>query len=95
MHDAGVPPGVFNMINGDGPSVGQIMAGYRNVDIVLFTGSTQAGAIVAKRRQPIQSNELLRSWAENQPTSSWKTPISKMRSAKVWKVAHQQHRTVL
>ena len=48
MHDAGVPPGVFNMINGDGPSVGQIMAGHRNVDIVSFTGSTQAGVIVAK-----------------------------------------------
>src|SRR5688572_32378873 len=48
MHAAGVPAGVYNMINGDGPSVGQVMAGHKDVDMVSFTGSTRAGIIVAK-----------------------------------------------
>ena len=45
---ADVPPGVFNLVNGDGPSVGQVMAGHPDVDMVSFTGSTRAGIIVAK-----------------------------------------------
>jgi aldehyde dehydrogenase (NAD+) len=45
---AGVPAGVFNLVNGDGPSVGQPMAGHPDVDMVSFTGSTRAGIIVAK-----------------------------------------------
>jgi aldehyde dehydrogenase (NAD+) len=48
MHAAGVPAGVYNMLNGDGPSVGQVMAGHKDVDMVSFTGSTRAGVIVAK-----------------------------------------------
>jgi aldehyde dehydrogenase (NAD+) len=48
VHAAGVPAGVYNMVNGDGPSVGQVMAGHRDVDMVSFTGSTRAGIIVAK-----------------------------------------------
>ena len=48
MHAAGTPPGVYNMINGDGPNVGQVMAGHPDVDMVSFTGSTRAGVIVAK-----------------------------------------------
>ncbi len=48
MHAAGVPKGVYNMINGDGPSVGQVIAGHPGVDMVSFTGSTRAGVIVAK-----------------------------------------------
>ena len=48
MHAAGTPPGVYNMVNGDGPSVGQVMAGHPGVDMVSFTGSTRAGIIVAK-----------------------------------------------
>jgi acyl-CoA reductase-like NAD-dependent aldehyde dehydrogenase len=47
-HTAGVPAGVFNLINGDGPSVGQVLAGHKDVDVVSFTGSTRAGVIVAK-----------------------------------------------
>ncbi len=45
---AGAPAGVFNLVNGDGPSVGQVMAGHPDVDMVSFTGSTRAGIIVAK-----------------------------------------------
>ena len=46
MHAAGTPAGVYNMVNGDGPSVGQVMAGHKDVDMVSFTGSTRAGILV-------------------------------------------------
>jgi aldehyde dehydrogenase (NAD+) len=42
------PPGVFNLVNGSGPEVGQVMAAHPDVDMVSFTGSTRAGIIVAK-----------------------------------------------
>jgi len=45
---AGAPGGVFNLVNGTGPDVGQAMAGHPDVDMVSFTGSTRAGIIVAK-----------------------------------------------
>jgi aldehyde dehydrogenase (NAD+) len=48
MHEAGVPKGVFNLVNGDGPSVGQKMAEHPGIDMMSFTGSTRAGVIVAK-----------------------------------------------
>ena len=48
MHEAGVPKGVFNLVNGTGPDVGQVMASHPDVDMVSFTGSTRAGVIVAK-----------------------------------------------
>jgi aldehyde dehydrogenase (NAD+) len=48
MHAAGVPKGVFNLVNGTGPDVGQVMAGHPGIDMMSFTGSTRAGIIVAK-----------------------------------------------
>jgi aldehyde dehydrogenase (NAD+) len=48
LHDAGVPAGVFNLINGDGPTVGEAIAGHPGIDMVSFTGSTRAGVRVAK-----------------------------------------------
>jgi aldehyde dehydrogenase (NAD+) len=48
MHDAGVPKGVFNLVNGDGPTVGQYLSGHPDVAMMSFTGSTRAGIIVAK-----------------------------------------------
>ncbi|MBX5192530.1 aldehyde dehydrogenase family protein [Rhizobium sp. NZLR3b] len=48
LHDAGVPAGVFNLINGDGPTVGEAMSRHPDVDMVSFTGSTRAGVQVAK-----------------------------------------------
>ena len=48
MEAAGTPKGVFNLVNGNGPDVGQVMAGHKDVDMVSFTGSTRAGIIVAK-----------------------------------------------
>jgi aldehyde dehydrogenase (NAD+) len=48
MHEAGVPAGVFNLINGDGLGVGAPLAAHREIDMVSFTGSTRAGTEVAK-----------------------------------------------
>lgn len=48
MHSAGVPRGVFNLINGDGATVGQRIAAHPDIDMVSFTGSTRAGVQVAK-----------------------------------------------
>jgi len=48
MHAAGVPPGVFNLVNGDGPTVGAAIAAHPGIDMVSFTGSTRAGVQVAK-----------------------------------------------
>lgn len=49
LHAAGVPPGVFNLINGDGAEVGAALAGHPDIAMVSFTGSTRAGADVARR----------------------------------------------
>ena len=48
MHEAGVPAGVFNLINGDGVNVGSPLSSHREVDMVSFTGSTRAGTDVAR-----------------------------------------------
>src|ERR1017187_9497522 len=48
MHEAGVPAGVFNLINGDGVNVGSPLSSHPEVDMVSFTGSTRAGTEVAK-----------------------------------------------
>ena len=48
MHEAGVPPGVFNLVNGDGPTVGEAMSSHPGIDMMSFTGSTRAGIAVAK-----------------------------------------------
>jgi aldehyde dehydrogenase (NAD+) len=48
LHDAGVPPGVFNLVHGDGPTVGAALAAHPDLDMVSFTGSTRAGIAVAK-----------------------------------------------
>jgi aldehyde dehydrogenase (NAD+) len=48
IHEAGAPKGVFNLINGDGTMVGDLLAKHPKVDMVSFTGSTRAGVMVAK-----------------------------------------------
>jgi aldehyde dehydrogenase (NAD+) len=52
MHEAGVPKGVFNLVNGDGATVGAALATHPDVDMVSFTGSTRAGAEVARGAAP-------------------------------------------
>ena len=52
MHEAGVPAGVFNMLNGDGPVVGTALSKHPDVDMMSFTGSTRAGSLVAQNAAP-------------------------------------------
>ena len=49
---AGVPAGVFNLVNGDGPGVGAAMSAHDGIDMISFTGSTRAGIEVAKSAAP-------------------------------------------
>lgn len=46
--EAGVPKGVFNLVDGDGPTVGEAISRHPDIDMVSFTGSTRAGVLVAK-----------------------------------------------
>jgi len=52
LHAAGVPAGVFNLVNGDGPTVGAALSSHPEVDMVSFTGSTRAGIEVARNAAP-------------------------------------------
>ena len=48
IHEAGFPPGVFNLVNGDGPGVGTHISGHPDIDMISFTGSTRAGKLISK-----------------------------------------------
>lgn len=48
IHNAGLPPGVFNLINGDGPNVGEALATHYDVACVSLTGSTRSGIAVSR-----------------------------------------------
>ena len=48
LHEAGVPKGVFNLVNGDGPVTGAALSRHPDVDMMSFTGSTRAGIAVTK-----------------------------------------------
>ncbi|RUM99505.1 aldehyde dehydrogenase family protein [Pseudaminobacter arsenicus] len=48
MEEAGIPAGVFNLLNGDGPNCGAHLSSHPDVDMVSFTGSTRGGIAVAK-----------------------------------------------
>lgn len=52
LHEAGVPAGVFNLVHGDGPTVGAALSRHPDVDMVSFTGSTRAGVDVARNAAP-------------------------------------------
>ncbi len=52
LHEAGVPAGVLNLVNGDGPTVGAAIAAHPGIDMVSFTGSTRAGVAVATAAAP-------------------------------------------
>jgi aldehyde dehydrogenase (NAD+) len=52
LDQAGVPAGVFNLVNGDGPTVGAAISSHPDVDMVSFTGSTRAGIAVAQAAAP-------------------------------------------
>ncbi len=46
-HDAGIPPGVLNLVNGDGPGVGSQMSRHPDIEMISFTGSTRAGRAIS------------------------------------------------
>lgn len=46
-HDAGLPPGVFNLVNGDGLGVGSVLSSHPDVEMISFTGSTRAGRAIS------------------------------------------------
>ena len=48
IHEAGLPAGVYNMVNGDGEGVGSILSSHPGIDVVSFTGSTRAGILISK-----------------------------------------------
>jgi len=52
VHDAGVPAGVFNLVNGSGAEVGEAMASHPDIDMISITGSNRAGALVAQAAAP-------------------------------------------
>jgi len=52
MHDAGTPPGVFNMVSGSGAEVGAAIASHPDIDMISITGSTRAGVLVAQAAAP-------------------------------------------
>ncbi|WP_103332172.1 aldehyde dehydrogenase family protein [Pseudotabrizicola formosa] len=47
-HDAGIPAGVFNLVNGDGAGVGSQLSSHPDVEMISFTGSTRAGKAISK-----------------------------------------------
>ncbi|MBZ4690015.1 MAG: Aldehyde dehydrogenase [Cereibacter sp.] len=47
VHDAGLPPGVFNLVNGDGAGVGSQLSSHPDVEMISFTGSTRAGRAIS------------------------------------------------
>ena len=52
LHEAAIPAGVFNLVSGDGPTVGAAISAHPDVDMVSFTGSTRAGVAVAQAAAP-------------------------------------------
>lgn len=48
IHDAGIPAGVFNLVNGDGMGVGTQLSAHEDVEMISFTGSTRAGRAISK-----------------------------------------------
>jgi aldehyde dehydrogenase (NAD+) len=68
LDEAGVPKGVFNLVNGDGPTVGEALSSHPDIDMMSFTGSTRAGILVAKAAADTVKR-VRRSLAASRPTS--------------------------
>jgi acyl-CoA reductase-like NAD-dependent aldehyde dehydrogenase len=81
FHEAGVPAGVYNLVDGDGPTVGAAISGHPGIRMVSFTGSTAAGIDVAKRAARLQYRSARRLLAADfrrraRPASSVKRGLS-------------------
>jgi hypothetical protein len=75
IDEVGLPAGVFNLVTGVGPVVGEAIAAHPKVDMVSFTGSTRAGKRVMELA-PRASSGSRSSWAASRPTSCSTTPTS-------------------
>jgi len=90
LHEAGVPKGVFNLVLGDGPSVGNAICRHMDVDMVSFTGSTRAGILVAEAAAPSVkrvSQEL------GGKSANIVLPDADLKKAATWNVARAFHKT--
>ena len=67
FEEVGLPAGVFNLVTGFGPVVGEAIAAHPGVDMVSFTGSTRAGKRVSEVARP-PSSGWPSSWAGSRPT---------------------------
>ena len=76
IDEVGLPPGVFNLVTGVGPVVGEAIASHPLVDMVSFTGSTRAGQAGHGSWPPKASSAWPSSSAASRPTSSSRTPTS-------------------
>ena len=83
IDDIGFPPGVFNLVTGVGPVVGEALAAHPDVDMISFTGSTLPGAASPSSRRR-RSRRSRSSSAANRRTCSSTTPISPRRSPPAW-----------
>ena len=77
MAEAGVPPGVVNLVSGDGPGAGAPLAKHKQVPVISFTGSTSTGRIIAETCAPdfkhysLEWAAITSSWSWTTPTSTW------------------------
>ena len=94
LHEAGVPKGVFNLVNGEGPVVGVASTPPRRIDLISFTGSTRAGVESRTRGHTIKrvSARARRQVAERHPAE---TPTSPRRSPVASRTMMQQLGPVL
>ena len=81
LDEAKVPAGVFNLVNGMGPVVGEAMSAHPDIDMMSFTGSTRGGVAVAKASAE-SVKRVSQSWAANLPISSLMTVNLKRQSAR-------------
>ena len=77
VDEAGLPAGVFNLVTGTGPVVGEAIAAHPDVDMVSFTGSTRAGQARQRARGRRPSSASRSSSAASRRTSSSTTPTSR------------------
>ena len=89
-----MPPGVFNLVIGDGPSVGQAMSAHPDIDMMSFTGSTRAGIAVAQRSRRTVKRVCQELGGKS---ANIVLPDADLEAAARWNVAARllQHRPVL
>ena len=93
IHEAGVPAGVYNMVNGDGAGVGSILSAHPEIDVVSFTGSTRAGILISKAAADTVKTVSLELGA-NRRTRCFPIPMS-TRPWRAGQLLFRQYRPVL